>query len=229
MSVDDKDGVPEQVRSPIYFDPSINNRSPPSEWKPVELPSELNGTNSSWPPVWYLERSAENNQITTDAGHIKEEATESSLVSSSTTETALIKSTTQDTTSSILSETSTEIVETTEFSEPEKPRTRISTAALARLCLFENVCSQDAAKEHFSKLEFLRLLRSTTSTTTIRTTTTPRSFRRPRKRNPLLVVQLRACMQDVKYCNTDAFNQQRHVAMEGVTEDLDVMESSTQR
>ena len=225
MSVDDKDGVPEQVRSPIYFDPSINNRAPPSEWKPVELPLEFNGTDNSWPPVWYLERAAQNNQIATDTASKKEEATESSLLASSTTETTLLKSTNQETTSIKPNETSTDIFETTQISEPEKPRTRISTAALARLCLFENVCSQEAAKEYFRQIDFLA-----TSTTTIRTTTKiPRTSRRPRKRNPLLVAQLRACMQDVKYCNTDTFNQQRHVAMEGVTEDVDVKDYSTQR
>ena len=210
LTVEDEIGVPEQVRNPIYFDPAINNRAPPSEWKPLELPTNINGTEDSWPPVWYLERADQNNKVTSNSVKGMEKTTKPPSSSSSTIVTTALESVSEGTTTTSPIQT----VETTTGLDPvEKPRTRISTAALARLCLFQNVCSQEAAEDYF------RQIPSAITTTTVRTTTkVPSKPRRPRKRNPLLIAQLRACMEDSKYCNTDSFNKQRRMALEGVEE-----------
>ena len=92
--------------------------------------------------------------------------------------------------------------------------------ALADLCGYkpakQNFGSslEEDAEEYFQRQERLRRI---VSTTTVRTTTkSPVRTRRPRTRNPLLVAQLRACMQDSKYCNTDTFNHQHQMAMKGL-------------
>ena len=105
---------------------------------------------------------------------------------------------------------------TTTTSQQEEPRTRVSTAALARLCLFQNVCSQEDAQDYFYQQRLIAGLQRTLTTTARTTTATTVKTRRPRKRNPLLVAQLRACMQDSKYCNTDTFTHQHKLAMEGI-------------
>ena len=136
-----------------------------------------------------------------------------SSISSSTTSTSI---TTSTTTSQIETfETTEEAKIDTDISTPEQPRTRVSTAALARLCLFQNICSQEDAEDYHRQLHQRR-----STTTTIRTTTkAPVRTRRPRTRNPLLVAQLRACMQDSKYCNTNTFNHQHQMVMKSLNKE----------
>ena len=175
----------------------------------------MNGTDSSWPPVWYLERSAKKNEVSTQDVLEATPATESSFTSISSSISSTTAPNISESTMKIESaEPLEEIETTTNLVEPEKPRTRVSTAALARLCLFQNICSQEDAEEYFQRQERLRRI---ITTTTVRTTTKrPVRTRRPRTRNPLLVAQLRACMQDSKYCNTDTFNHQHQMAMKGL-------------
>ena len=200
----DGKNVEEQVRSPIYFDPSVNNRAPPSEWKPAELSSDVNNTDNSWPPVWYLERTAHNNKITSAPGKETGKTTDSPIQSASTVANLLVVLPSHPTTIKPIKTTTNLMTNSTEL-VPEKPRTRITTAVLARMCLFQNVCSNEEAEEYF------RNFSTTTSPSTIRTSTNAplKTTRRPRKRNRLLIAQVRACMQDKQYCNTNVFNKAR--------------------
>ena len=183
------------------------------------MPSDINGTDNSWPPVWYLERAAKNNKVTTENLTEAAPISESSLPPLDSILT--FQERYKNKTNTKPDEIEEDVETTTTTSQQEEPRTRVSTAALARLCLFQNVCNQEDAQEYFHQ----QLVSRTSTTTTARTTTkAPVKTRRPRKRNPLLVAQLRACMQDSKYCNTDTFNHQHKLAMEGIDQ-----ESTTSR
>ena len=200
--------IDEQVRSPIYFNPAINNRAPPSEWKPIELPADINGTESSWPPVWYLEREGPNNDPNIDDN---ESSTVVSVTSLSATETSTPY---QGTTTHHFTDTATPLEENEIKKVSENLRTKISTAVLARLCLFQNICSQEKAQEYILESQI-----PSTTTERITTTNAPSKSRRPRKRNPVLVAQIRACMQDSKYCDTNTFNEQREMAIKRTTKE----------
>ena len=187
-----KISIPEEVRSPIDFDPSVNNREPPSGWKSFEVSSDINSTEQSLPPVWYLEKESENDNFGS-ASEFENSAPTYYPISSAST---------------VSPETSTDLIKTSNTLEARRPRAHITTAMLARLCLFENICSTEAAEEFFQMGE---ILNSDTLTTTIRSKTKPpdTTTSKPKNANPWLLAQIQACIQDPKYCNFNTFNEAR--------------------
>ena len=158
--------------------------------------------------MWYLEREGPKHVPNIDD---YESSTVASVTSLSATETS---TSSQGTTTSHIIETATPLEENEIKKVSEKPRTKISTAVLARLCLFQNICSQEKAQEYILESQI-----PSTTTERITTTNAPSKSRRPRKRNPVLVAQIRACMQDSKYCDTNTFNEQREMAIKETTND----------
>ena len=158
--------------------------------------------------MWYLEREGPKNVPNIDE---HEASTVVSVKSLSATETSTSN---QRTTIGHIVETATPLEENEITKVSEKLRTKISTAVLARLCLFQNICSQEKAQEYILESQI-----PLTTTERITTTNAPSKSRRPRKRNPVLVAQIRACMQDSKYCDTNTFNEQREMAIKGTTKD----------
>ena len=109
--------------------------------------------------MWYLEREGPKHIPNIDD---YESSTVVSVTSLSATETS---TSSQGTTASHIIETQTPLEENEIKKASEKQRTKISTAVLARLCLFQNICSQKKAQEYILESQI-------PSTTTERITTT---------------------------------------------------------
>ena len=158
--------------------------------------------------MWYLEKEGRKNVPNIEE---QEASTVVSVTSLSATETTTSN---PGTTTRHIIETATPLEENEIKKVSEKLRTKISTAVLARLCLFQNICSQEKAQEYILESQI-----PSTTTERITSTNAPSKSRRPRKRNPVLVAQIRACMQDSKYCDTNTFNEQREMAIKDPTND----------